>query len=641
MLSIQQILTKYWGHTTFRDVQEDIIQSIMSGNDTLALLPTGGGKSVCFQVPAMAMEGVCLVISPLIALMKDQVENIRARGIPAVALHSGMRHSEIDTALDNCIYGNTKLLYISPERLATEIVRTRLQKMKLSFCAVDEAHCISQWGYDFRPAYLNISAIRELHPNLPFIALTATATPKVVLDIQDKLAFRRENVFQKSFERKNLAYVVRRVDDKHKKMLQIINAVPGSGIIYARSRKKTQEIAASLKRENVSADFYHGGLDYKERTAKQDMWMEGKCRIMVATNAFGMGIDKGDVRFVIHLEPPDSLEAYFQEAGRAGRDEQKAYAALLYNSTDELTAEENIKSGFPSIETIKKVYQCLGNQNQLAIGGGEGTSFDFNIGDFSRTYKMNIREIFNSIKFLEKEGLVSTTDAFRVPSTMMVMVNKSDLYNFQVENSKYDVLIKLLLRSYGGAFDGHVKINEGEIARRYNSSVRDVEKLLFQLNQMAVIEYQPQNKAPRILYTQDRIDTHNLRFAPENYRLIKELAIEKSAAVIEYAQGIAKCRSITLLKYFGEADAYRCGTCDICLERNKIELSDLEFESVLEVIKPILQEKAKTIEELVELITEAPEDKVLKVIQWLLDAEKIRYDDIEKLHWHNIPGDGK
>ena len=637
MLSIQQILTKYWGHTSFRDVQEDIIQSIIGGNDTLALLPTGGGKSVCFQVPAMALDGVCVVISPLIALMKDQVENVKARGIPAVALYSGMRPSEIDTALDNCIYGNTKLLYISPERLTSEIVRTRIQKMHVSFCAVDEAHCISQWGYDFRPAYLNISAIRELHPNLPFIALTATATPKVVIDIQDKLGFREENVFQKSFERKNLAYVVRRVDDKHKKMLQIIGAVPGSGIIYARSRKKTQEIVKSLQKENVSADFYHGGLDSKERTAKQEMWMEGKCRIMVATNAFGMGIDKGDVRFVIHLEPPDSLEAYFQEAGRAGRDEQKAYAALLYNHTDELEAEERIKSGFPMIETIKKVYQCLGNQNQLAIGGGEGTAFDFDISDFSRAYKINIREIFNSIKFLEKEGLLSTTDAFRMPSTMMMKMNKSDLYNFQVENSKFDVFIKLLLRSYGGSFDGHVKINEAEIAKRYGSSVSEVEKGLNQLNQMDVLEYMPQNKSPQIIYTQDRIDTKNLRLAPENYKLIKELAVEKSRAVIEYTQGISKCRSITLLKYFGEEDAYRCGTCDICLERNKIELSDLEFESVLEIIKPILVEEAKTIEELVELITGTPEDKVLKVIQWLLDAEKIRYDDIEKLHWNNLP----
>lgn len=635
MLTIQQILTKHWGHTLFRPLQEDIIQSILAGKDTLALLPTGGGKSICFQVPAIAMDGICIVISPLIALMKDQVENLKARGVSAVALYSGMKPREIDTALDNCIYGHTKLLYLSPERLSSELVRTRIQKMNVSFCAVDEAHCISQWGYDFRPSYLNIEAIRELQPNLPFIALTATATPKVVIDIQDKLMFREKNVFQKSFERKNLSYVVRRVDDKNKKMLQIINAVQGSGIIYARNRRRTKEIAESLQKRRISADFYHAGLEHQERTAKQELWMQGKCRIMVATNAFGMGIDKGDVRFVIHHQPPDSLEAYFQEAGRGGRDEKKAYAVLLYNTSDELEAEQHIKSGFPTIETIRKVYQCLGNSFQLAVGAGEGTAFDFNIQEFSTTYKINTREIFNAIKFLEKEGLLSTTNAFQSPSTIMFKMNKADLYNFQVENSKFDVFIKLVLRSYGGSFDGHVKINEGEIAKRCATTVPEVVKQLNALKQMEVIEYLPQNKSPQLIYTQDRIDTANLRLAPENYKHLKKLAVEKSQAVIDYAKGISKCRSISLLRYFGEKDAYRCGTCDICLERNKIALSDLEFETVLEIIKPILVEEAKTIDELVDQIPETQADKTLKVIQWLLDAQKIRYDDIEKLHWNN------
>ena len=637
MLTIHQILTKYWGHTSFRAVQEDIIQSILDGKDTLALLPTGGGKSVCFQVPAISMDGICIVVSPLIALMKDQVENLNSKGISAVALYSGMKPKEIDIALDNCIYGHTKLLYISPERLASEIVRVRIQKMNVSFCAVDEAHCISQWGYDFRPAYLNIISIRELHPNLPIMALTATATPNVVIDIQDKLGFKEGNVFQKSFERKNLAYVVRHIDDKHKKMLQVIKSVAGSGIIYARSRKRTKEIAEMLQRQQISADFYHAGLDHKVRSAKQELWMQGKSRIMVATNAFGMGIDKGDVRFVIHLEPPDSLEAYFQEAGRAGRDERKAYAVLLYNNSDELEAEQRIKAGFPTVDTIKKVYHSLGNQYQLAIGAGEGTAFDFNAGDFSKTYKINIIDVFNSIKFLEKEGLVSTTDSFRAPSTFMVKMHKTDLYNFQVENSHFDPFVKLLLRSYGGSFDGPVKINEGELAKRFGVPVRNIEKMLNQLNQMEVIEYIPQNKSPQLIYTQSRIDTKNLRLAPENYRKLKELAVEKSKAVIEYAKSISKCRSIALLRYFGEDDAYRCGSCDICLERNKIELSDLEFASVLDIIKPVLLTEAKTIDELVQDISKYPADKTLKVIQWLLDANKIRYDDIERLHWNTLP----
>ncbi|MFH1322174.1 MAG: ATP-dependent DNA helicase RecQ [Bacteroidota bacterium] len=640
-MTIHQILTKYWGFSKFRPLQEEIINSVLDGKDTLALLPTGGGKSICFQVPALAKEGVCLVISPLIALMKDQVENLKKRGIPATAVFSGMHKNEIDIALDNCIYGKTKLLYLSPERLCSELVRIRIGKMNVNLIAVDEAHCISQWGYDFRPSYLTIADIRKIQPDVPILGLTATATPNVVKDIQKKLLFEKENLFQKSFERKNLAYVVLTEDDKLKRLLKIVNNVRGSGIIYARNRKKTKEIAVFLKKNpdktgkgNISADYYHAGLDSNLRSAKQTAWTKNKCRVIVSTNAFGMGIDKPDVRFVVHFNPPDSLEAYFQEAGRAGRDEKKAFAVLLYNDSDRINFKDLIEISFPSLDEIKNTYQALANYFQLAVGSGEGTCFDFDISDFSDQYNLKILNVFNSIKFLEKEGYITTTDALFMPPKIHFTIKKQKLYEFQVTNKNLDSFIKLLLRSYGGTFDDFVKINEAELAKRANITKKEVINLLKTLDKLQVLTYTPQNKFPQIVFAQPRIDTSDLSISRQNYEERKKQAIERMNAVISYASGSNKCRSQVLLAYFGETDSYRCGICDVCIERNKLQLSQLEFDSVLQQVKPILSSEPKTLTELIDSIKETSEDKAIKVIQWLIDNDKIKYNNDDRLVWN-------
>jgi len=633
LLTIHQILTKYWGYSSFRSLQEDIIKSVMNGKDTLALLPTGGGKSVCFQVPALSMEGICIVISPLIALMKDQVGDLKKKGIPAEALYSGMNRETIDRILDNCIYGNIKLLYLSPERLFSEIVVERIKKMNVNIFAIDESHCISQWGYDFRPSYLRIAEIRKIHPLVPVLALTATATKIVVKDIQEKLEFREEKVFKKSFERKNLAYVVLNEDDKHKKLLKIASKVSGSGIIYTRSRKGTKDLSDYLNKNGIVSDFYHAGLNHQVRDVKQEAWKNDKCRVMVSTNAFGMGIDKGNVNFVVHQEPPDSLEAYFQEAGRAGRDGKKAYAVMLYNNTDKKNAKQFTIANFPEVDIIKGVYEAIGSFFRIALGAGEGVSFNFDVSEFAKAYKFKTREVLSSIKFLEKEGYISATDALSKPSMLTFIIGKADLYTFQVENSTLDPFIKLLLRSYGGVFDDYIKISESELAKRSDSTIKDVTQQLETLVKRNIINYIPQNKNPQIIFSQGRIEKKYLRLSADNYSHLKTKAIERSESVIEYASQISKCRSKFLLAYFGESEAYRCGICDICLERNKIKLSDLEFETVLNSIKPVLLKESKTLEELVDAISEAPEDKTLKVIQWLIDTEKILYDDEGKLLW--------
>jgi len=631
--NIHQILTKFWGFSEFRSLQEDIIKSVIAGKDTLALLPTGGGKSVCFQVPALAMDGVCIVISPLIALMKDQVGTLRKKGIAAETLYAGLRGDAIDRILDNCIYGNVKLLYLSPERLFAELVIERIKKMNVNLFAIDEAHCISQWGYDFRPSYLRIAEIRSIQPTVPVLALTATATKTVVKDIQEKLNFKEGIVFKKSFERKNLAYVVINEDDKPKKLLKIAKSVQGSGIIYARSRKGTKDLADFLNKNGIVSDFYHAGLDHQIRDVKQEAWKNDKCKVMVATNAFGMGIDKSNVRFVIHLETPDSLEAYFQEAGRAGRDGMKAYAVLLYNDADKINAKHYIAVNYPKDEVIKAVYEAMGNYFRLAIGAGESVAFSFDISEFSKSYKFKPREIISSIKFLEKEGYITATDALSNPSTLKFIIGKGDLYNFQVENRALDPFIKLLLRSYGGLFDNYIKINESDLAKRSNSTIKEVTNLLEKLVERNIIKYIPQNKTPQIIFTQGRIENKYLRLSEGNYAQLKIKAIERSESVIDYASQISKCRSKFLLNYFGETETYRCGICDICLERNKIKLSDLEFDSILEIIKPVLMKEEKTLEELVDLISTAPEEKTLKVVQWLLDAEKLCYNKEGKLVW--------
>lgn len=631
MSAIHDILEKYWGHKSFRPLQEDIINTVLQGNDTLALLPTGGGKSICFQVPAMAKEGICIVVSPLIALMKDQVENLTSKGIKAIAITSAMHKREIDIALDNCVHGAIKFLYLSPERLETEIVKVRLQKMKVNLIAIDESHCISQWGYDFRPSYLKLVELRDLLPNIPILALTATATPEVVKDIQQKLGFKKEHVLQKSFERKNLAYVVLQEEDKLARLVKIANNLKGTGVVYVRNRKKTQDIATYLKSNKISADFYHAGLDAQTRDLKQSNWIQSKTRIIVCTNAFGMGIDKSDVRFVVHIDLPDSLEAYFQEAGRAGRDEQKAFAILLYNQGDKIELQRNIETGFPEIEDIRKTYQALANYYQMPIGSGTGTIVSFDIAKFCDTYNLQAINTFNCLKFIEREGYISLTDSVYQPSRIKLELNKEDLYKFQISNSSFDVFIKLLLRSYSGLFDSFVKVNEYDLAKKSNVSKDEIIKRLNYLQQLKILTYAAQTELPQLTFLKARVDATNLYLSKENFQELKKRAVEKMEAVLKYADSTHKCRSQTLLAYFGETNTYRCNQCDVCLEENKTTLHTDEFELIAEQIKQLLAVHPLLLNDLVNGITSSNEDKTLRTIQWMIDNNELSYSDTNHL----------
>jgi len=609
----------------------------MQGNDTLALLPTGGGKSVCFQVPALAMDGLCLVISPLIALMKDQVENLKKKGIKAVAIYSGMHYNQIDLALDNCVHGDTRFLYLSPERLANETVRLRLRKMKVNLIAVDEAHCISQWGYDFRPPYLQIADIRELLPNAPVLALTATATPDVINDIQDKLEFKSKNVFTKSFERKNLTYAVVKEEDKLNRLLRMISKVSGSGIIYVRNRRKTREIADFLNKNAIPATYYHAGLDTLMRDAHQNQWMSGAKRIIVATNAFGMGIDKANVRLVAHFDLPETLEAYFQEAGRAGRDDKKAFAILLYCEDDIINAKYNLEISYPLVEEIRNVYKCIGNYFNLALGSGKDVSFDFDIAAFSGVYNLKTLTVFNSLKFLEKEGYLLTSDGFYQSSMLHVTANKEILYRFQVENRMYDDFIKTILRTYGGVFNDFVKINETEISiHSKDISKQKVSEYLKNLDKLGILSYVPSKEWPQVIFCRERLDEKNIFISQEHYYKRKKIAEAKLEAVIDYCSSRLKCRSQILLKYFGEEDPQRCGQCDVCLERNKLGLSEMEFDKIVEQLKPMLLKETKTFDEVVQLIKYVGDDSAINAIRWLIENDKIGENEDGGLFWKNL-----
>ncbi len=617
-----QLLIKYWGYTSFRPMQEEVIHSVMEGNDTLALMPTGGGKSITFQVPALAKEGLCLVITPLIALMRDQVENLKRKNIPAISIHSGMSFNEIDIALDNCIYGDVKFLYVSPERLSTEIFRARITKMNINLVAIDEAHCISQWGYDFRPSYLKIAALREFIPEVPFLALTATATPDVVKDIQQKLGFKKENLLQKSFERKNLVYLVRNQEDKTGYILNTLKKIKNSGIIYVRTRKKTQELAQLLQKEHISADFYHAGLSHEVRTQKQGEWKEGKTKIMVSTNAFGMGIDKPDVRYVIHFEAPDNLEAYYQEAGRAGRDEKKAWAVLLYNESDRQKALLRAEKNFPDIKEIKRIYNALGNYLRVPYGGGKHLAFDFNAYDFAKSYSVSLITIYSSIKVLQQEGYLELTDELNHQSKLHFLVNRDDLYKFQVANAAFDGFIKLVLRTYSGVFSDYSNIDETFLAKKANVKIDVIYNYLNKLKSLGIINYIPKRDKPMIVYTEERLPDKSLVVSADNYKFRKDRYYEKLEAVLEYAENDGKCRSQQLLAYFGEKDAKRCGQCDVCMKRNELELSKYEFDLILEDIKKILSKEEINMKELVSKV-QYPEEKTIKVVRWLLDNNKI------------------
>lgn len=620
-----EVLKQYWGFNSFRPLQENIITAVLNGQDTLALLPTGGGKSLCFQVPALVKEGICIVVSPLIALMKDQVENLKARGINAVAIYAGMGKREIDILLDNCIYGPVKFLYLSPERLLSDLVRTRISYMNVNLIAIDEAHCISQWGYDFRPPYLQIHSLREIHPEVPFIALTATATQYVREDIVAKLELKEPKIFVQSFARKNLSYVVFDLEDKYKKLIDIVTNVKGSGLVYVRNRRETAEVALFLKRNQVEADFYHAGLEKNERSSKQEAWKKNKIRVMVATNAFGMGIDKPDVRFVVHLDLPESLEAYYQEAGRAGRDGRRSFAVLLANKADQMALKAKYTDNFPSVEEIKKTYHYLGSYFQLAYGAGAGVNFSFDLADFCKKFKLGVIKTIGALKFLEHDGYLTLSENIFLPSRILFTAGNEDVYRFQIENSGYDPLIKTILRSYGGMFDHYANISESDIAKRLGISFNDVVRQINNLQEQGLLSYLPQSDQPQLQFILARVDLLHLDTDVKYIELRKKIQANQIAAVLAYS-GTPVCRSIQLLAYFDEPNAAPCGACDICLaEKKKEELAELTDKIDFE-IATLLQTGMQGLDELVQQLKTGSDQDKLNQIRELLDAGKIKTD---------------
>ncbi len=623
---IHKILKEHWGYDSFRPLQEDIIQNAITGNNTLVLLPTGGGKSLCFQVPTLAMEGICIVVSPLIALMKDQVENLKKRGVQAESVFSGMHYNEIDRILDNCIYGKIKFLYVSPERLRTELFLERLKKMKVCLLAIDEAHCISQWGYDFRPAYLNIAKIKEFLPEVPIIALTATATTRVKKDILEKLEIEEATVFQKSFERQNLSYSVLYEERKKEKLLDILKKVKGTGIVYVRSRKKTEDISAFLKNNNISADFYHGGLKTEERNKKQNDWIANKTRIIACTNAFGMGIDKPDVRIVVHLGLPESLEEYYQEAGRAGRDGQKSYAVLLHQAKDNDELTYRFEASMPKLEIIKQVYHALGSHLKIAIGSGFGQNYDLDMQDFAANYNLKPIHVFHSLLFLENEGYVQMTDGFYISSQLMFKVDRHELYNFQVKQESFNTLIKAILRNFEGVMDDFCRIDEKILSKVL---ARPYSEIVVQLKKMAeynIVDYIPQKETPQITYLLPRLDRGNLKLDAERYLFRYQVKKKNIEAVIKYASGKSVCRSKKLLNYFDEKNAKTCGICDVCLGRNEKKIKVQELSKIEKLVEESIQQKSKTIDHLVKEFSTIQKEKIIETIRLLMDEGRLILD---------------
>lgn len=626
MADYLKILKQYWGYDHFRGIQEDIIRSVGEGKDTLGLMPTGGGKSITFQVPALAQEGLCLVITPLIALMKDQVRNLRERGIKATAVYSGMTREEILIALENCIFGNYKFLYISPERLGTEIFQIKLRSMHVSLITVDESHCISQWGYDFRPAYLKIADIRQLLPGVPVIALTATATPEVVKDIQERLQFRQENVFRMSFERKNLVYIVRHTEDKEGEMLHILQRVNGSSIVYTRNRKKTKEIAQLLNRNHITATFYHAGLSDETKDLRQKAWLKGEYRVMVATNAFGMGIDKPDVRLVIHADVPDSPEAYFQEAGRAGRDGMKAYAVLLFCPRDKITLKQRISDTFPEKDYIRKVYEDINFYYQMAMGDGLGCTFAFNLDEFCHNFKHFPVQTDSALKILTRAGYLEYTDEQDNASRIMFTLTKEELYRIHEQNADTEKLIRILLRTYTGLFTDYAYINEELLAKRSGLSRPQIYETLLFLTRQHILHYIPGKKTPYIIYTRERQETDRIYLSKEVYEERKESYRRRIEAMIEYAESENKCRSRMLLHYFGEKNEHNCGQCDVCLQHHHSGLKQSQFDEISHQILALLKTSPFSPQELKTQI-QAPEEQVTKVIAYLLSEEIIHQEN--------------
>ena len=626
-MTYKEILKQYWNYDNFRGIQEEIIESIGKGHDTLGLMPTGGGKSITFQVPALAQPGLCLVITPLIALMKDQVRNLRDRGIKALAVYSGMTREEIVVALENCIFGDYKFLYISPERLDTDIFRAKLRNMKINMITVDESHCISQWGYDFRPAYLKISEIRELLPTVPVLALTATATPEVVKDIQTKLGFREDSrIFRMSFERKNLAYIVRNTESKQEELLHILNSVSGSAIVYTRNRKRTREVAELLVNNEITATFYHAGLNNDVKDQRQRSWLSGESRVMVATNAFGMGIDKPDVRLVIHVDLPDSPEAYFQEAGRAGRDGQKAYAVLLYAKSDKATLSKRITDTFPDKEYIRKVYEDVNYYFQMAMGDGLGCTFAFNLDEFCRNFKHFPVQADSALKILTRAGYLEYTDEQDNASRILFTIHRDELYKLRETDPETEKLINVILRSYTGLFTDYAYINEDSLAIRSGLTHQRIYEILLMLTRRHILHYIPRKKTPYIIYTRERQEAGRLAITRDIYEERKESYITRIKAMTEYATAEDKCRSRMLLRYFGEKNEHNCGLCDVCLSKHHSGMKLGEFQEMENQIREQLETSPLSAATLLNRIN-GEREKAERVLSYLLSEEIIQSND--------------
>ena len=617
-----EVLKQYWGYDSFRSLQEEIITSVYEGKDTLGLMPTGGGKSLTFQVPTMLMDGLCLVITPLIALMKDQVDNLKKRGIKATCVHSGMSYSEIIVALDNCIFGNYKFLYVSPERLTTELFLAKLPYIRVCLLVIDESHCISQWGYDFRPSYLRIVEIREYLPDIPVLALTATATPDVIDDIQEKLQFKQKNVFSMSFERKNIAYVIRETEDKIYEMTHILSKMQGSSIVYVRSRKRTKEIAVELQRHGIQADYFHAGLNPDEKIRKQNEWKNDQCRVIVSTNAFGMGIDKPDVRLVIHHELPGSLEEYFQEAGRAGRDEKKAYAVALFSQRDVAQLKKRVKEEFPGREFVKEIYEKLAYFFQIPIDTGIDTGHNFLIEKFCLSFGYNIAQVHNALKILDLSGYITYIEDTDKQSKLIFTIQRDELYKFSKFSDAVENLIQILLRSYTGLFADYTHINESLLAQRTGMPEAMVYESLKLLSKQNIIHYIPAQKIPTIYYNRNREEMKYLVIPQSVYEQRRERLIERIKNVIEYGSSKTQCRSKMLLRYFGEKEAKDCGKCDVCLDKKQHDMRSSEMERLIQKVLNQLNEKEMTLDEIT-VATDYPEKRLIEAIRFLSDNRQI------------------
>jgi ATP-dependent DNA helicase RecQ len=627
-----EVLKKYWHYATFRSPQEEIITASLEGKDVVAILPTGAGKSICFQVTAMMREGVCVVITPLIALMQDQVEQLKKRDIGAVAIHSGMNRAEIDIALDNCVYGKQKFLYVSPERLQTEMFRERFKKMRVNLVAIDEAHCISQWGYDFRPPYLRIAELRELNPAVPFMAVTASATPLVRDDIVANLQLKTPALFQKSFARENLSLVVRKTETKEKQMLNILSKVPGSAIVYVRSRKATETTAKFLSRNKIESIFYHAGLNTEERMSRQQDWISNKVRVMVATNAFGMGINKADVRTVIHLDLPENMEAYYQEAGRAGRDGKRSYATIVYHESDALALRQKVELAQPGMTELKKTYQALANYYQLALGAASNEAFDFDLEAFCKRFNFKQASVFPVLKKLEEVGLILLNEGFHRPSRIHFQIAKTKLYEFQVANEHFDPLIKSLMRSYGAElFSDFVTISENQMAKTLKATNGEIKKELKKLQDLQILVYEPSSDEPQIVFVLPRQDADRLPISKKEFEGRRKLHFEKMESMLEYADQATRCRMQVVQEYFGEITDDLCGICDVCISQKKKDGS-AKLKDYCDQIHYLLAQKSMSIDELETSVAARDKDLFIEAVRELVEAGSIFYDDVWMLH---------